>query len=413
MTTRSRLLLLIVALFALPLLAQPANPRFFIDSIAVTGLRYVSERVIVSETRLQPGREYSEAELHAGAARAARLPFVVRVDMRLERGGERGAYRLILEVTEKKPLFYGATYNSGSETTPDLHNLTAGARAFFGRSDTVYGAITAGDAEPRFELGYTHYDLFGRGVVLSAVAQTRPFVTTIPEELYEASSADELVTRVVAAVPLRGNHALRATWSTWPTLLRSTTPIEQLDRKHTYEPVRGDTYELAWLYDSTDDPLFPTSGSRTTVGAVMQNRPFTAHIQGPLRPLARGTSHDPWLYADVWHYWSLTPRQSISARGEDLIARRGLGFSDQHETFNQLFGATAWSFDVWDPQRSSRPGDLRLELGVEALQSHIKVNDPLVPAENYLDTGAHIAVVFRNEWGVIRVRFDFENTEER
>ncbi|HYO77421.1 MAG TPA: hypothetical protein VE010_13240, partial [Thermoanaerobaculia bacterium] len=197
--------------------AQPveeSRPRFTIDSIRVTGLRYASERVIVAETRLESGRAYTEAELHAGAARAARLPFVVRIDLRLERGEARGAYRLLIDVTEAKPVFLGGSLQSGGDEDDEVESVTLGTRLFAGRSG-VFHAAASGAGDGGLEAGYTQYDLFGTGVFAAAILEHRDIsvgeTDRSPDAFIDTLGVGERLTmRLVAGIPIGGNHALRA-----------------------------------------------------------------------------------------------------------------------------------------------------------------------------------------------------------
>jgi len=73
---RNVLLAVLVAVTLAPL-ARADEPRFLIESFSVSGTGYVSPRILIAESRLDEGREYSEAELAAAMGRIERLPFVL------------------------------------------------------------------------------------------------------------------------------------------------------------------------------------------------------------------------------------------------------------------------------------------------------------------------------------------------
>src|SRR5688572_2495909 len=72
----------LVLILAVPLFAQEAatTPNFFIETIEVREARRVSPHVVVAESRLREGQEYSEAELRDASARLMRLPFLLSAE---------------------------------------------------------------------------------------------------------------------------------------------------------------------------------------------------------------------------------------------------------------------------------------------------------------------------------------------
>lgn len=93
-----------IAFFAL---GQEKTPgRVFIERIEVRGAQHVSPRVIVAETALRDGSEYSEEGLRDGVARVNRLPFVVSADFTLEKGTQEGRSVLVINVREMKRLSF-------------------------------------------------------------------------------------------------------------------------------------------------------------------------------------------------------------------------------------------------------------------------------------------------------------------
>jgi hypothetical protein len=410
------LLALLVACSALGQAAGEARPRFFVDSIEVSGLRYASERVIVAETRLTVGREYTEAELRAGAARAARLPFVVNVDLRLERGEQRGAYRLVLEVIEARPVFGGATLLAGGDDRDDLRQANAGARLFLGRSGVVHAAAIAGD-DAGFEAGYTQYDLFGSGVFAAAIFEYRDIKyrggEPPPEPFYEPpGTLERLTTHLVAGVPIAGDHAVRASWTREPTVVRGLLPDIPGITFHTRYIT---TTELTYLYDSTDDPLFPTRGLSVTGSAARRRGPYVS--VAPLGPPRLTYYERPSFSVEARKHWEVAPRHSLWAEGAQRHVERDVSelssiglFERRTATSDETEIGAGYALTLWgDYKPNGFGGDLRVEGGVGYRSLRHAIPQPLT--DELLRTSestptAHVGLVFRNSWTVIRLRFE-------
>jgi len=135
-----------IVFLALSALAQEAAPaRFFIERIEVRNTHRISPKLIVSESLLHEGTEYSEEDLSAASLRLSRLPFLLSVDFALEKGSDRGRYVLIINATETKPFFYlldlrpifsndpyhTIDYEPGFE--PEAQDLALGFRWFVGK----------------------------------------------------------------------------------------------------------------------------------------------------------------------------------------------------------------------------------------------------------------------------------------
>jgi hypothetical protein len=137
---------LIAAASAIPLFGQEAMPpRFFIEKIEVREANRVSPEVVIAESRLREGEDYSESDLRDASARLTRLPFLLSAEFSLEKGSERGRYVLVVTINETKPFFYAfdlrpifATDNSIEPDYSDRIGVadsaaTLGMRWFVGR----------------------------------------------------------------------------------------------------------------------------------------------------------------------------------------------------------------------------------------------------------------------------------------
>jgi len=63
----------------------------------------VSPQIVIAESLLREGAEYSEDDLRAASARLRRLPFLLSADFALEKGSERGRYLLAISVVAVAP----------------------------------------------------------------------------------------------------------------------------------------------------------------------------------------------------------------------------------------------------------------------------------------------------------------------
>lgn len=406
---------LLLAVSALAQSAAAAKPRFLIDAIEVRGLRWASERLIVAETRLQAGREYTESELHAGAARAARLPFVVRIDLRLDKGENRGAYRLVIEVIEAKPVFLGGALRAGGDDDDDEKLVGLGGRLFAGRSGVVHGAATTGD-ERGFDVGYTQYDLFGTGAFVAALVSHRELTLggrplPPPHLLDPPSTRDRITTQFIAGVPLGVNHGLRVSWTREPTIIRA--PISRVPGRKPFTLQHITTAELAYIYDSTDDPLFPSRGASFFASGATRRGPYATFT--PTGPELTYYER-PSRALRLRKHWEVNARQSISAAGSIRHAERDAqqfpvagGRAVQRAILEELEAEAAYAFTIWGGDRPHRFGELRAEAGlgyqyerqVTPRPSHL---GPLRTTEQ--SPTAHVGLVFRNPWAVFRLRLE-------
>lgn len=411
-TIRSLIPALVLLAVTLAAAAQEPDgvPRFFIDTIAVEGVRWASERVIIAETRLHAGREYTEAEIRAGAARAMRLPFVVRIDPRIEKGAQRGAYRLVLAVRETRPLFFGGTYFA-RESAGDLHQFTTGARRFLGRSGALHGAATKDFEDTLFELGYTQYDLFGSGVFVTATAEYGEEIQGpgIPGS-YRAGFADRITAQMVAGVPLRGNHALRATFVSTPVAVLNDEPLARQDPDEQLVIERSTMTELAWIYDSTDDPLFTTRGTRSILSAARREFPAVGPGPDPQSPGVRLPVISFSTTGDMRRVWSIAPRHAVSASASGSYTRYRYGEGQRlHNAYEEASAGGSYHYSIRGPDRPSRFGDLRLETGFFHQYYAADFNGFGLATRR---TTFRAGLLFRNEWGVLRFLFDVEHGHE-
>lgn len=398
----SRLLPVLLCLGApvVPAAAQPPEPaRFLLESIVVEGVQRDAPReIVVGESLLKPGNEYTEQELREAVYRIKRLPFVVDAAFSLRKGSERGAYELVITVKETSVFFYsvsaGGLYNGNNGLFQDEDHVTwgaagtAGARWFVGSQGVVFGSVQAFDEHgvESAQVGYTRYNLFGRG----------GFATVGLSTNVDDDAGDGYQGSLSLGIPIAGNHSIRVDLST-----------QQLD----FGRFAGASFEresysasVAWIYDTTDDPLFPSTGSRVT-GSVGYDT-FRDEIDDVLfgRAISRADYYRSALTGR--RHWSLTPRQSIGAELGGSIDRL-----DDDDDF-LYSGVTQYTFstgllhsmDLWGFEKTERIGDFRWE---NAVRLGYADDDVDFIYRNNSDLQLETSLVFRNTLGVMRLSFGY------
>ena len=291
----------VVVLLALPR-GVHAGGSFLIEAVQVKKLQRASQEIVISESQIVAGRTYTEQQLREAAYRVKRLPFVIDVSVYLHRGSERGQYVLVIEVEETERWFFGldlagrqfsdAPLSDGEQE--DENSIQVGLRQFFGSHGVAYAAVgSMGDTswgDPvHLELGYTHYNLFGRGGALTLAAR---------------SDTSRHVTRfsLQAGVPVYGSHAFRL-WS-WRTREDDTYRVSVTVGSP--EMVRRDVRDwavgLGWIYDTRDDPVFPERGLRIEGGFELRNHRYDRGVDPRLGARIRIFEERISLYGDGVHY---------------------------------------------------------------------------------------------------------------
>lgn len=396
--------------------ASYAEPRFHLQAIEVRGVRHVSSGVVIAASLLEAGRVYTESELRDAARRVDRLPFVLAADLALERGRERGTYVLVLDVREARRFFFEAGLVASDfdeplaldDDGPAGGNLaltaTVGARAFLGR----HGVLFAAADDEGVQAGFSHYRLFGSRLFLSlGLAERLCCATEVPPlGLDPAFSAwiDEGGARnasLTLGVPLGADQALRASFSMGtgdhgfrrPVLgAVGETPFDY--RHRTQRAVR-----LAWLSDTTDDPLFPATG--TSLVVALDARSLEADL---------ATAE---LRADL-------VRLSVLGRRHWPVARRhafaaGLTLAAGRSEVENLPDLAAGAFDVWEAgatirhsmrlQESKTAPAFRQVYWVNELRVSVQDTSPgFGRAYDSLEVAVlSSGVVWRSEWGIVRI----------
>jgi hypothetical protein len=408
---RSLLLLLCLlgAWGATPATAAPPTPlndepRFFLEKITVAGHRRpAAARIVVSTSLLVADRSYSEDDLRIAIRRIKRLPFVLDADFSLQKGSERGRYELVIRIEETRPLFANLDVVGDLAEHPVLSTRETssrvdfsdksvlGVREFVGSEGLVFA--TVGSPNGLVQAGYTRYDLFGRGSFASLALAYNPETRTFTPSF-------------LAGVPLTVNQSLRTSLS-WS---RSRTRRDDFQDASSQQ-----SGQLDWLYNTTDDPFFPTRGDEVQASLLYQRfhaeTRFTAAGLPPFRLDDR-----TWGFSlSGLHHLPLTARQSLAFglaaagyRSRQDTSQPLLGGADPAEDY-QAVATLTHAFDLWQGGRAHRFGDLRLEttatysgIYTDALRNVL----PDLRHQYQLTVGE--TLTFRNPWAVVRfgLRYD-------
>jgi hypothetical protein len=254
--------------------------RYLVESLAVDGAgRESVKHVVVSESRLTPGRAYSEADIGQAVRRIKRLAFVLDARPLLRRGSAPGRYQLVFEIVETAHVLLSgdmgrASYSSGGVGGDAALGL--GVDKFFGSSSQVRSSIArrneAGDFSlTQLGLGFTKYDLIGEAsrLDLDVMVSREVFGT-------QGRSANSLSFVGSLMRPVSANQSL---------CLRFASKVRRLrEEVNTYDDAsstvgrEGYSYQgtiqelgLGWTYDTTDDPFAALAGTRLSSDATLQS----------------------------------------------------------------------------------------------------------------------------------------------
>lgn len=438
-------LILSVAAGAVPVLAQEPV-RFPIESIVVEGARReASSGIVVTESLLEEGKSYTERELRDAVYRIKRLPFVLAADFSLRKGSRRGSYELVIAVEETRTFFFGReetlillsgespSYALGYTASSDFEatgTRLVGARRFLGSGGVLFGALNVTEG---VQVGYTRYGLFGTravaslGASISYCCTREAFPLGLDPNLSVLSSRGTEYSTTVA-VPLASNHSFRTSlsWSDGKPYSRRAFRDEE-GTEDRYAPggeVNFLELDAKWIYDTTDDPLFPTSGVTLSAGVEVHDLDLSDLRSDPTRFPPEGellravppqtSARQVAFAASGQKTWALTPRQAFSANlraavGESRIENLVVGDELVLEQDLTSFEATAGfehSWSLWGFEKTRRWGDLRLEnfasYGYDQVSPRIGVG---IARRFQLGT----ALAFRNRWGVFRFGISYLN----
>lgn len=436
---RHEAFLLLPLLLATSLWAEPSNdlakrdetaPSFFIEDILVEGNRHVSPGIVVAESLLETGTSYSEDELREAVYRIKRLPFLLGVDFELRKGSERGRYVLVIAILETTRFFYAVDFrNTYAVDESDLGpgelrsdwsgDFLVGYRYFVGNQGILY--LTAGDIGA--QLGYSNFNFLGRNIFFNVSLERSifccPSSRTFDDSIRIHYDDRSVMLRLTVGIP----RSARQLWRLDAFHRRSDSNFRQRRDGVYFSVSEQDLQETrlraSWIYDTTDDPVFPSRGDELTVTAE-------AGYQN-------GRATDVFNYVDAENYGStgIDRRSSGWSDGVSLSGRRffPLGHRQnlaaslkasaghfEHDIGGEVLGLQGFDSDSWHAEASLRHAvdlvgakrsqpqrRLRWENGVE--YSYGEVSGTLSATAQYATAAWRSELIYRSRWGVFRLSF--------
>jgi hypothetical protein len=409
------------ALLSIPLTADEAPaPLLFIERIEVRNAKRVSTDVVIAESRLREGHEYSEADLRDASTRLGRLPFLLSVDFALEKGSDRGRHVLVLTINETKPFFFlidaQPHFEGGNEfleiddrgRSSGGETLALGFRWFIGRRGAVHVGFagTGTDREfareyASFVVGYTQYDIFG----------TRAFATLNLKKPIEGYGEGDLSPQLVVGIPVAANQTV--------TLQYDETrfaPEERVIGNEVFiKQFAQRVISAKWSYNTTNEPFFPTSGTliyvMPMIGWTDSGGSLTITSDNIFSSAGHADSYG--AEAGATQYWELTDRDSVwgDVRGEwaRIDSRTdfppdlpGIISSAHTATYGSV--GIGYTRSLWTQEERANGGDSRVEVtGRFSNRTRRYPNFPidLTPGRDVRQFGA--AWLRRTSWGTLRL----------
>jgi hypothetical protein len=377
-------------------MAEAAAASFFIEKITVETER-LSPEIVLSESLLREGREYSESELREAVHRINRLPFVLLAEFSLRKGSERGRYELVVKVYEARrwfsqlnlgiavndPIdrFRAEEFSDRSRRFIEDNELDAliGRRFAVGRRGLLFASF--GSEAGLFAFGYQHYNLFDRNILFS--------VTVAGEDEYGTKSR---AARAQLGIPIRGNHGLR--------LLAGWNRIDAGERFLFGFDVEEMEAGVAWVFNSLDDPVLPREGRLLEAGLTwlgIEDRRSFLRRDGT-RLVTVGKDDRVAVVGSASRHWPVKRSQSVSV---GIRAFLGDGSVDgRQREAEAIFGHQVFLL------RNQEPGKWReLRFETELSGEREEYPDSLVAAG--LPAAANIwrlstGLTYRNGWGLFR-----------
>lgn len=410
------LIVLVATLFAAaPILAQEA-PRFFIERIEVRDHIRVSPEVVIYESRLREGADYNETDLRDAAARLSRLPYLLGAEFALEKGTERGRFRLIITINETRSFFYRLDIVPILSNTPgvdvgpstrlgggDDTDAALGFRWFLGRHGALHIALIGRDETEftrgysAFALGYTMYDLFG----------TKAFATVNLKHRPEQAG---ITPQIVVGMPLSMNQTLTAEYDSY----RLDYQLHNFDLVETSKETQK-LARLTWSYNTTNHPFVPTEGTLLTAGPLWVTRQQGAGVtvvmpdEPPLFTVVQVRTDTLALQGSALRYWEISDRNSVSFGAQAGIARvrqdeRGEFAENWNRSRNAMYGVVQGGFSrsLWSQERRALGGDSRLELTLRGRARANEFRESRFVTEHD-SVQAAFSWVRHSSWGTLRV----------
>lgn len=383
--------------------------HFRLSRIEVQNTNRVSPRLIVAETLLREGQNYTEDDVRTAVARLGRLPFLLNASYTLNNGV------LVITVTEMRQfsvvldargiLFGDRNYSSTdfdydfSDPTTPWKNAAVGLRWQTDGAGTAHAVLTVlrnrqglSKNYSAYEIGYTRYDLFGTR--LFARANVRSPVDSLEEKTFTPS--------VLIGFPVTSSQTL------------TFEHVDTLFESHTFRLVGNDfrvlhaerLLTLAWTYDTTNAPYAPTRGTFVRLAPMrwMRDDADFESVRTPERFIPNAT-HINANGVDVAavHHWELSERHSMSLGMSGGWAEIDREHNPPRASSTGTRSKTA--YEILEGGYSRALGSTRLEL-----EGRLIINQRNDPSgddtnESSFEVGANW--VWRSTWGTVRAGLNY------
>lgn len=430
--------LMILGLITSTGLAQ--SEQFILEKVTVENARKFSSSIILAESLLETGQSYSKEQLDDAVNRVARLPFILGAEYSLKKNSEENFYELILIVRETKTWFVGAEElftegdtlrrsarfrPRGREIIPlneDDRAKYAGYRLGVGEHGVLWGALDPTNSG-RIFLNHTQYDLWGQGVRLQAQYELDPIDKDGADSLSGSEQNQSL--RLDLNIPLQGNHALTLDFFHSQDRFQFAREILGSSRDRNVDQT---AFDVAWVLNSLDDEVFPTTGRRYRAGAGFvqrdeKRRETINTIEGPETYRNQVNKDTVRFDLGAVDYWPFAGGQSLLLALDVTFQQGDWGFSGEHPPFvdinpNPILEDEAWEgqvtvgYALFLFQDTESPHWRQLRWETEAGLSYGEYH-PRDPFSAYPREGTHLrtALKFRSSWGVIKASLTYFERE--
>ncbi len=262
-----------------------------------------------------------------------------------------------------------------------------GWRTAIGRNGVASVAAEAG-LGTRIQVGYTHYDLFGRGVRASANYRSRPASGTT----FDRTAISELD----VGIPLKGNHSLNI------VAVNTTNRGSYLSFFYTEDAT---SIETSWLFNTLNDPVFPTSGRFVRSGVEFEQR--RSESSGIVHFKDQAENISAVLTGD--QYWLLSETSSLSGTFE--IGTKQESFGDR---WRAAIG-TQYAKFLWRDVQRPHWRELRWETSLEVAHNIFSFSgDPGssgISDSRTNSAGLSTGLKFRSKSSVLRLALTYQEVD--
>jgi len=384
---------------------QPAS--FYLETIEIEGAGLIGRGIILSRAQLREGEPYTERELRAAGNAIRQLGFVRDARFSLRKGSARGRFVLVIEIEANSLFFAEGTFDwHAYPSTGDVianDSTSIGARLFIGAAGMLYTYIVPRGTGDDFHLGYSHFNLFGQGISLN-LEHTYREPDVEPNPLRHIRHETGLYLNSSISVPLQRNHRLELSH----IYVEDRVFFRVRPRPDTWYAIdqkRIDRFtSLAHLYRTTDDPVFPETGSLIRSTVYFGSRHAGDLIRDPFGERQRSDSlATGGIRIDAEHWYKPAPRQTVGSRFLFEAEER-----ESTPRYPWVSRRTDWQAGLRYRYRTARDrvwGEAYLGIDVDLGQTDLRFDHDGVPdtASDSTFFEVYPNVAWRSRWGLVRV----------